>query len=113
MKTRETIKRGDKVFVYTSDTRQRNYETTVKSVGPKFITVDGVGSWMNKFSKKTLVCEQWSSYQLFLGTEEEYNNHEETKAERDNLINEVIRITRNFSLEQLKDLREYINGMNQ
>lgn len=113
MKTKETIKRGDKVYAYTSDERQQNYEATVKSAGRKFIIIDGVGSWMNKFSREDLRCEQWGCYRLFLGTKEEYENYQKTMAERDNLINEVVHLTKNFNLEQLRDLREYINGMNQ
>lgn len=113
MKTIETIKKGDKVYAYTSDPRNVNYEGIVKSVGPKFITIDGVGRWMNRFRKTTLVCEEWGAYSLFLGSKEEFEDCQKTKAERENMINEVIHKTRNFSLEQLRDLREYINGMNQ
>ncbi|MBQ8969214.1 MAG: hypothetical protein IJ064_05740 [Bacteroidaceae bacterium] len=113
MKTIETIKKGDKVYAYTTDPRNANYEGVVKSVGPKFITIDGVGRWMNKFLKATLVCEEWGAYRLFLGNKEEFEDCQNTKAEREILINEIIRISKNFSREQLRDLREYINGLNQ
>ena len=113
MKTIETIKRGDEVFVYSSDSRNQNYEATVKSIGPKFITLDGIGRWMSKFCKRTLVCEEWTSYHLFLGTKEEYENFHTTEDERERLAKEIPNLIKGFSLEQLKDLREYISGVNQ
>ena len=112
MKTIETIKRGDKVYAYSSDPRNANYEATVKSIGPKFITIDGVGRWMNKYEKRTLTCEDWCCYSLFLGTKEEYENHKMVEAECDKLVKEIPALIKGFSLEQLKDLREYIISIN-
>ena len=112
MKTIETIKRGDKVYVYTTDSRNLCYEATVKSIGPKFITVNDVGRWMNKFCKRTLVCEEWNAYMLFLGTKDEYESLKQTEEERSCLVKEIPALIKNFTLEQLKDLRKYINSIN-
>lgn len=110
MKSKEMIKKGDKVYIYTNDTRNPNYEATVKSVGRKFITTDGP-RWLNKFLKDSLNCEQWCAYYLFPGTKEEFEAHEKSEEERHEIIREVSKTIKYFSLEKLNDLRNYINQL--
>lgn len=78
---REELKKGDRVLIvpnfhYTRDTAYYNAQVT--AVGPKFITVaylydDNELGRTIKFHNDERMCEKdYSSNQLFLGTEDEY-----------------------------------------
>ena len=78
---REKLKKGDRVLIipnsnYTRDTSYYNAQVT--AVGPKFITVaylysnDELGRTVKFHNDDRMSEKDYSSNQLFLGTEDEY-----------------------------------------
>jgi hypothetical protein len=64
------VKKGDMVYIASSDRRINDFTSTVKSVGKKWITIDN-GNY--KFSQDTHICEQWGVYTIFKNKEESDN----------------------------------------
>ena len=63
------VKKGDTVYIASSDRRVNDFTSTVKSVGKKWITIDNG----YKFSQDTHECEQWGVYTIFKDKEESDN----------------------------------------
>lgn len=71
------VKKGDTVYIASSDSRVNDFTSTVKSVGKKYITIDNGGY---KFSQDTHICEQWGVYTIFKN-KEEFDNYERKRAQ--------------------------------
>ena len=77
------IKKGDTVYIASSDSRVNDFTSTVKSVGKKWITIDDGGY---KFSQVTHICEQWGVYSIFKNKEEfDYYNRKRVQLQYINL----------------------------
>ena len=108
MKEVKDLKKGDTVVVYSDDTRNRTYETTVTSVGRKYITA-GTG-WMTKFDIETLYAKDWAAYKLFLGNMDEFNVFVEEQEECKELYRKIYaRISQNLGKEKLTKIWNIIN----
>ena len=57
------IKVGDTVYIVPSDSRDRPYESVVKTVGRKYITV--VGGYYTKFDKENGICPEWCNWRMY------------------------------------------------
>ena len=57
--------KGQKVYVGSDDSRQNGFDTTVVSVGNKFITVVDNYGRKYRFDKESLWCNDWSIYHLY------------------------------------------------
>lgn len=97
------LKKGDTVFIYTSDKRNKNYEAKVVSIGRKYITIDNP-HWMNQFDKETLQCEQWRAYSLYPGTEQQYNEYKQNEGKIAEVKARLKEIIEGLSLEQAQQL---------
>ena len=86
------IKRGDTVVVYSSDPRHRPEVTEVAGIGKKYITVK-VSTDHNRYDVGDLTCVDWSCWNLFHGTLEEYKEYvkqqEEAKELRRKLLDRI------------------------
>lgn len=108
MKEVKDLKRGDTVVVYSDDTRNRNYEGTVTSIGSKYITV-GEGR-LNKFNIDNLYAKEWLTYKLFLGNMDEFNVFVEEQEECKELYRKIYaRISQNLGKERLTKIWNIIN----
>ena len=101
------FEKGQKVYVSSSDSRQNGFDATIASIGSKFITVTADYGRKYKFAKDTLVCEEWTIYNL-----EESRESYENRLARDNKLS---MIRRNYHLlgkvlsdEELDDIYERI-----
>lgn len=85
------IKKGDKVVIYCEDSRYKDiYEVTVKSVGPKYIKVEGVTKDMDVYGRDSLMCTKWQSWRLApYPTVEDYKMALEEKLIKKGLISEL------------------------
>lgn len=104
------LKKGDTVYIYTSDTRNRNYEAKVVSIGRKYITIDNP-QWMNQFGKETLQCVQWGAYSLYPGTEQQYNEYKQNKGKIAEVKARLKEIIEGLSLEQVQLLLVLAEGI--
>lgn len=60
------LKKGQKAWVHSKSERQNDYETTVISVGKKYITCQRQEFFpKQKFDVKTLIDVDWSNYVLY------------------------------------------------
>ena len=56
--------KGQKVYVSSSDSRQKGFEATITSMGSKYITVTDSYGRKYRFDTKDLYCVDWSIYHL-------------------------------------------------
>lgn len=103
------FKKGDEVIAISSDPRNPNEKMVVESVGKLYITCFPLvgGEKMGRpirFSKETLIREDWSCFQLY-HSEEEHQNEIKRVLKAASLK----RAIDNLSLEQIEDLLERIN----
>lgn len=111
MKRIDELKKGDVVSCISRDSRSGNVEATVKSIGRKYITVDGVNKSYSKYERETLVCADWSSWELFPGTLDEYAQHLKDEHEREETIRRINRQLQKLELSQLKSLTEALQNI--
>ena len=104
------FEKGQKVYVSSSDSRQNGFDATITSIGSKFISVVVEYGTKHRFSKDTLVCEEWAIYQL-----EESRESYENRLARDNKLS---MIGRNYRLlgkvlsdEELDDIYKRIKNI--
>ena len=64
--------KGQKVYVSSSDSRQRGFEATITSIGSKYITATDKYGGKYKFDKDDHYCIDWSIFSLE-ESEEAYN----------------------------------------
>lgn len=80
------LKRGQKVVIYSSDSRQRPEVVEITSLGKKYITVNATRDKC-KYDREDLGCVDWRCWSIFPGTLEEYEewrkNIDEVKKLRD------------------------------
>lgn len=57
------VKVGDTVYIVSSDGRDRPYESVVKTVGRKYITVDS--GYYTKFNKENGFNVEWTQWRLY------------------------------------------------
>lgn len=70
MKTKEFIK-GQTAYVHSRSERQSSYETTVVSIGKKYITCQQRDGYpKQRFDKETFIDNDWSNYVLYHSKEE-------------------------------------------
>ena len=97
------VKVGDTVYIVPSDSRDRPYESVVKTVGRKYITVDN--GYYTKFNKENGINPEWSHWRM-------YSSKQAYEAERE--MNNMMRyITRNidrcyFSREELESIYKQV-----
>lgn len=56
--------KGQKVYVSSSDRRQKGYNATITSIGGKYITVTDEYGHKQKFDKERYYCIDWGVYHL-------------------------------------------------
>ena len=97
------LKKGDTVVIYNDlDKRTHPFETTIKSIGKKWIT--DINS--NKFD---LVGYGDYGWNLFPGNMEEYNQWIETKKIARNIYNDLSSKIYRLSREELAIIEKMIN----
>ena len=73
--------KGQKVYVSSSDSRQKGFNAVVTSIGSKYITVTDEYTRKYKFYKYNLCCVEWSIYHL----EESVDSYEKRKLQEHKL----------------------------
>lgn len=111
MKRIDELKKGDVVSCISRDSRNGNVEVTVKSIGRKYITVDGVNVSYSKYERESLLCANWSGWELFPGTLDEYAQHLKDEHEREETIRRINRQLQKLELSQLKSLTEALQNI--
>jgi hypothetical protein len=74
--------KGQKVYVASSDSRQKGFNAVVTSIGSKYITVTDEYTRKYKFYKYNLCCVDWSIYHL----EESVDSYERRKLQEHKLF---------------------------
>lgn len=67
--------KGQKVYVSSSDSRQKGFNAVVTSIGSKYITVTTEYERKYRFDKEHLCCDEWGVYHL----EESVDSYERRK----------------------------------
>ena len=100
------LKKGDTVVVYHSiDTRINPFESTVKSIGKKYITINS-SSDNSKFDLMGYGSYGWN---LFPGNMEEYNEWVETKNIAKQIHNDLTTKIYRLSREELAIIEKMIS----
>ncbi len=58
------FKKGQSVYIASSDSRRRGFNATITSIGSKYITATDEYGRKYKFDKETYYCVDWSIYHL-------------------------------------------------
>ena len=82
--------RGQKVYVSSSDDRNEGFDAVVTSVGRVYITVSDDYVHKYRFDSQTMVCADWSIYEL--------EESRELYAKRKEMENKLSYIKRNENL---------------
>ena len=70
------VKVGDTVYIVSSDGRDRPYESVVKTVGRKYITVDN--GYYTKFNKENGINSEWCHWRMY-SSKQAYEAEQEMK----------------------------------
>ena len=102
--------RGQKVYVSSSDNRQKGFDAVVTSVGRVYITVSDDYGRKYRFDRQTLICDDWSIYQL-----EESRESYEKRKEKETKISYIIRnenfLSKVLSESEIEDIVERIRKL--
>lgn len=99
------IQKGDKVYIVPEDTRIKPYYTTVKSIGNKYITVEGHPSYSRFILMNLYLIEQDGTPRLALyESEEDYQCEQKIQNERCQLINKIKNKLPDATLSELKEI---------
>ena len=117
---REKLKKGDRVLIVPNSkyTRDKSYyDAQVTAVGPKFITVaylygdDELGRIVKFHNNDRMTEKEYSSSQLFLGTEEEYLDYKQQENEAKEIWRDIDnKIYYTLGLEKLKTIKAIIDS---
>lgn len=100
------LKKGDTVVVYNPiDTRTNPFESTVKSIGKKYITIISASD-SSKFDLMGYGSYGWN---LFPGNMEEYNEWVETKNIAKQIYNDLTSKIYRLSREELAIIEKMIS----
>ncbi len=102
--------KGQKVYVSSSDSRQEGFDAVVTSVGRVYITVSDDYGRKYRFDTRTLVCVDWSIYEL--------EESRELYVKRKEMENKLFYIKRNenflckvLSESEIEDIAERIRKL--
>ena len=102
--------RGQKVYVSSSDNRQKGFDAVVTSVGRVYVTVSDEYGRKYRFDSRTLICDDWSIYQL-----EESRESYEKRKEKETKISYIIRnenfLSKVLSESEIEDIVERIRKL--
>lgn len=77
VRTLENFKKGEKVYVHSTDTREKDFIGYVKSSGKQYVTVackEDLDWVFGRFNVNNGKREDWSSWELY-HSEEEYHTY--------------------------------------
>ena len=105
------IKVGSRVYIVPEDTRTKPYYAIVKSIGSKYITVEGHSSY-SRFSIYTHESIDdrtgWNPHLTLYESERDYQIMQEIQDERRELISKIKDKLPNTSLEKLNQIYKLI-----
>lgn len=105
------IKVGSQVYIVPEDTRTKPYYAVVKSIGSKYITVEGHPSY-SRFSIYTHESVDdktgWNPRLTLYESEWSYQIMQEIQSERHELISKIENKLPNTSLEKLEQIYKLI-----
>lgn len=105
------IKIGSQVYIVPEDTRTEPYHAIVKSIGSKYITVEGHPSY-SRFSVYTHESVDsktgWNPRLTLYESEIDYQIIQEIQDERCNLISKIKNMLSSTSLEKLEQIYKLI-----
>lgn len=110
MKKISELKKGDVVYLYSSDSRIAGEERKVVSVGKKYITVD-CNRDHARYEVETMTCVDWCGWNIFLGTEAEYREWCQRRDERNRQLNILHNHIEGLTLEEIKKVRDFIYSL--
>lgn len=73
--------KGQKVYVSSSDSRQKGFHATITLIGSKYITATDKWGRKYRFDKERYYCVEWSIYHL----EESVDSYEKRKSQEHKL----------------------------
>lgn len=111
MKQIRDLKIGDVVSCISRDPRHNNVETTVESIGRKYIKVANVNYSYKVYERETLLCVNWSSWELFLGSLDEYAQYVKDSEKRKATIERIQRQLKELELSQLENLADALQNI--
>ena len=102
MKKVSDLKPGDEVLLI--NIRDSEIVTReVVTVGRKYITIKEPKDH-NRYDKETLICPDWTSWQIFPGTIEDYNIMLKEEKKKSDLCHKISKMMQEASLEQLNEI---------
>lgn len=101
------IKRGDTVVLYSSDPRHSPEVTEVTGVGKKYITVRASVD-RNRYNISDYSCVDWSSWSLFPGTVEEYEEFAKQQEEAKELRKKLLERIDKAEYDELKEIYNFL-----
>lgn len=109
------LKKGDVVTICEGDRKngQQSNEVNVKTIGHKYITVDGMHPTYSKFETDTLYCKDWCNYVLFPGTKKEFIDYLIDLNHSKEILGEINKVIGNLPSDKLLKVLKYINEIGQ
>ena len=102
--------RGQKVYVSSSDSRQKGFDAVVTTVGRVYVTVSDEYGRKYRFDSRTLICDDWSIYQLE-ESRESYVKRKEKETKMSYIIRNENFLSKVLSESEIEDIVERIRKL--